>query len=89
MHLVYIATCHPKIFFIPNRAYLIEKTVYVLDVFHIEIKAFERDLLRSLGFGKKSILLILFIQVMTVIVAECILGISFGALCYNTQKRIQ
>ena len=43
MHLVYIATCHPKIFFIPNRAYLIEKTVYVLDVFHIEIKAFERD----------------------------------------------
>lgn len=61
---------------------------YVSISYLISSKSKSYNILRSLGFGKKSILLILFIQVMTVIVAECILGISFGALCCHLFGRI-
>ena len=43
-------------------------------------KAKSYNVLRTLGFGKKDISLLLFTQVFTVIAIQCILGIALGAL---------
>lgn len=46
----------------------------------ISSKGKSYNILRSLGFGKSHIASILAVQVFTVIIAECIFGIAFGAL---------
>lgn len=54
---------------------------YVSISYLLASKSKSYNVLRSLGFGRKSIFLILLLQVFTVIVIECVLGVSLGALC--------
>ncbi len=46
----------------------------------ISSKSKSYNIMRSIGFGKRQIALILAIQIFTVIAVECIFGIAFGAL---------
>ncbi|MDE6473958.1 MAG: ATP-binding cassette domain-containing protein [Clostridia bacterium] len=49
----------------------------------ISAKAKSYNVLRALGFGKKNISLLLFVQIFAVIFIECILGIVLGYLSCN------
>ena len=49
----------------------------------ISAKAKSYNVLRALGFGKKNISLLLFVQIFAVIIIECILGVTLGYLCCN------
>ena len=53
---------------------------YVSFSYMVSAKAKSYNVLRTLGFGKKDISLLLFTQVFTVIAIQCILGIALGAL---------
>ena len=49
----------------------------------ISAKAKSYNVLRALGFGKKNISLLLFVQIFAVIFIECILGVTLGYLSCN------
>ncbi len=49
----------------------------------ISAKAKSYNVLRALGFGKKSLSLLLFIQIFIVIAIECLLGVIFGYISSN------
>lgn len=53
---------------------------YVSLSYILASKTKQYNILRMLGFEKKSVALVLFVQIFTVIAIECLLGISLGAL---------
>ncbi len=49
----------------------------------ISAKIKSYNVLRALGFGKKNIALLLFVQIFAVLLIECLLGVVFGYLFCN------